>query len=65
MDTWDGTTSSQLNQFVKVSDENESFETLPSAQEWKNAPSCPLWGPMDSFYKEGIEKGKVSLSKIR
>ena len=36
----------------------------PSAQartvEWTEGPLCPLWGPMDSFYEEGIEKGRVS-----
>lgn len=57
-DTWDETISSQLNQFAVGSDTNKSYESLPSAQEWRDAPSCPLWGPMDSFYKEGIEKGR-------
>ena len=36
----------------------------PAAQtravEWTEGPLCPLWGPMDSFYEEGIEKGRVS-----
>ena len=39
-------------------------ESLPSPSartvEWTEGPLCPLWGPMDSFYEEGIEKGRVS-----
>ena len=42
-----------------INDDNTTYEALPAAEEWRNAPSCPLWGPMDSFYKEGIEKGRV------
>merc|ERR1719320_963537 len=41
-----------------INDDNTTYEALPAAEEWRNAPSCPLWGPMDSFYKEGIEKGR-------
>ena len=43
-----------------------SPESLPEplaqtrALEWTEGPLCPLWGPMDSFYEEGIEKGRVS-----
>ena len=43
-------------------DDEVKYEQLPKAQEWKDAPSCPLWGPMETFYKEGVEKGRVSLS---
>ena len=43
----------------RVLEDNTTYEALPTAEEWRNAPSCPLWGPMDSFYKEGIEKGRV------
>merc|ERR1711970_49848 len=42
----------------RVPEDNTTYEALPTAEEWRNAPSCPLWGPMDSFYKEGIEKGR-------
>lgn len=43
---------------TEKANDNVTYEALPTAQEWRNAPSCPLWGPMDSFYKEGIEKGR-------
>ena len=43
----------------RVPEDNSTYEALPTAEEWRNAPSCPLWGPMDSFYKDGIEKGRV------
>ena len=33
----------------------------PLTAAWTKAPLCPLWGPMDSFYEEGIERGRVSL----
>ena len=53
---------------TEKANDNVTYEALPTAQEWRNAPSCPLWGPMDSFYKEGIEKGRVgdecNVSKI-
>ena len=39
---------------------NES-EALPRAQAWSQEPLCPLWGPMESFYQEGIEKERVSV----
>ena len=32
----------------------------PLTAAWSKAPLCPLWGPMDSFYEEGIERGRVS-----
>ena len=32
----------------------------PLTVAWSKAPLCPLWGPMDSFYEEGIERGRVS-----
>ena len=32
----------------------------PLTAAWSQAPLCPLWGPMDSFYEEGIERGRVS-----
>ena len=34
-------------------------ETLPRAEAWSEEPLCPLWGPMESFYREGIEKERV------
>ena len=40
-------------------EKNTTYEALPIPEEWRNAPNCPLWGPMDSFYKEGIENGRV------
>jgi len=39
-------------------EKNTTYEALPIPEEWRNAPNCPLWGPMDSFYKEGIENGR-------
>lgn len=39
-------------------------EVLPEAVAWTDGPMCPLWGPMDSFYREGIEKGRVSVHHI-
>jgi len=42
--------------------ESSQLESLPSPSartvEWTEGPLCPLWGPMDSFYEEGIEKGR-------
>lgn len=62
----DMVTSNQINMISGDAEKNTTFETLPTAQEWRNAPSCPLWGPMDSFYKEGIEKGQVGkLDKVK
>jgi len=44
--------------WTTVSAENSTVEPLPTAEEWKQAPSCPLWGPMETFYKQGIQKGR-------
>ena len=44
-----------------VDNNTTNIEVLPEAVAWTDAPMCPLWGPMDSFYREGIEKGRVSV----
>ena len=47
---------------VVVNNNNETnIEVLPEAVAWTDAPMCPMWGPMESFYQEGIEKGRVSV----
>ena len=38
-------------------------ESLPSPEPWSDQPLCPLWGPMEGFYSEGIEAGRVGLIK--
>ena len=38
-------------------------ESLPTAQAWSDQPLCPLWGPMEGFYREGVEAGRVGLIK--
>ena len=38
-------------------------EVLPSPEPWSDQPLCPLWGPMEGFYSEGIEAGRVGLIK--
>ena len=38
-------------------------EDLPSPEPWSDQPLCPLWGPMEGFYSEGIEAGRVGLIK--
>jgi len=44
---------------VVVNNNNETnIEVLPEAVAWTDAPMCPMWGPMESFYQEGIEKGR-------
>ena len=37
----------------------EGREMLPQPEEWKNAPECPKWGPMDTFMEEGVDKERV------
>ena len=41
-------------------------EVLPSPElwsDWSDQPLCPLWGPMEGFYSEGIQAGRVGLIK--
>ena len=38
-------------------------DDLPSPEPWSDQPLCPLWGPMEGFYSEGIEAGRVCLIK--
>ena len=38
-------------------------EPLPTAEAWSDEPLCPLWGPMEGFYREGVETGRVGLIK--
>ena len=38
-------------------------EPLPTAEAWSDEPLCPLWGPMEGFYREGVETGRVGLLK--
>jgi len=33
-------------------------ESLPSPEPWSDQPLCPLWGPMEGFYSEGISAGR-------
>merc|ERR1711992_302486 len=33
-------------------------ESLPIPEPWSDQPLCPLWGPMEGFYSEGIEAGR-------
>lgn len=39
-------------------------EVLPRPEPWwSDQPLCPLWGPMEGFYSEGVEAGRVGLIK--
>ena len=58
------TLASNLAQTLPADDNIvSSTESLPTPQPWSDRPLCPLWGPMDGFYREGIEAGRVCLIK--
>jgi len=53
------TLASNLAQTLPADDNIvSSTESLPTPQPWSDRPLCPLWGPMDGFYREGIEAGR-------
>lgn len=41
--------------------QDEAKELAQGAVSWRERPLCPLWGPMDTFYTEAIEKGRVNF----
>ena len=43
----------------------EAKEIVPGADTWREGTLCPLWGPMDTFYTEAIEKGRVKFYETR
>ena len=54
------TTKSTNTNITQTSENETNIEPLPVPVAWTDAPMCPLWGPMETFYEEGIEKGRVS-----
>ena len=56
----------QLLLLVTRGDNVTEPEVLPSPElwsDWSDQPLCPLWGPMEGFYSEGIQAGRVGLIK--
>lgn len=52
------TTKSTNTNITQTSENETNIEPLPAPVAWTDAPMCPLWGPMETFYEEGIEKGR-------
>ena len=40
-------------------DEDDAVERLPKPAPWIDAPTCPAWGPMESFYDQGVLEEQV------
>ena len=57
------TTKSTNTNITQTTENETNIEPLPVPVAWNDfddAPLCPLWGPMETFYEEGIAKGRVS-----
>ena len=56
---------SLLARLTRVAANNQTEpESLPTPEpwsDWSDQPLCPLWGPMEGFYSEGISSGRVGL----